>query len=156
MIRAIVIAALCLLAGCQSGPTVYTDQHTGQTLYYGSNVNAYHGALDWLRVRPFISKGGQYGFETTYSNYGWIFIREAWSNGQRLQYRSTDSTPTACGGAGGCITLENGIVLLSETQFRTAAKSGFAFGLRGDAGSVDGKIPASAFNEALKISGKSS
>lgn len=140
-----------VLTACQSGPVVYSDKHTGQTLYYGSFVNAYSGPLDWLKVRPFAAANGEYGFETTYSNYGWIFINEAWSGGKKLRYVNTSGTPVACGSAGGCVTLEEGVVFLSETQFKQAAVSGLEFGLRGQSGSVDGKIPAKAFSEALKL-----
>lgn len=140
-----------MLVACQSGPVVYRDAHSGHTLYYGSFVNAYQGPMDWLKVRPFAAANGEYGFETTYSNYGWIFINEAWTNGKKLRYVNSSGTPTACGSAGGCVTLEEGVVFMSEVDFRQAATQGLSFGLRGQRGSVDGKIPAKAFSEALNL-----
>lgn len=131
-----------------------SDQHTGQTIAYASGTNAYTGLFDWLKVRPFHSDKSGYGVETIYSNYGWIFPREVWSNGQQYNYVETASDTALCGGAGGCITLERGIIRFSEQQFRKAAQAGFEFKLVGTKGAVVGTIPATQFAEVLALAGR--
>ena len=141
--------AMFMLAGCQTGPSVVEDKHTGQKIAVSSSANAYTGMMDWLKVRAFHSNKNGYGVETMYSNYGWIFPQEVWSYGRKFPYASTNSQTTMCGGAGGCITLESGVVAFTKEEFEKASQSGFEFKLVGKNGAVEGKIPAKLFLEVL-------
>lgn len=155
MRKLLLLSLLGMAAGCQSTPQVIENVHTGSKVYAGGVTNAAPGLTSNLNVRPFYSVQTGYGFNTSYSNYGWLFISEAWSFGKRLNYEKRDSNVTMCAGAGGCITVENGVVHLSEAEFRKAAESGFAFQLRGSSGEVTGKIPAAKFRDVLNLKNRS-
>jgi len=139
------------LAGCQTTPQITYDKHTNQKVAYSSLSHPYSGLFDWLQAKAFYSDKHGYGIETLYSNYGWIFPAEVWSFGKKFQYVKTSAQTAMCGGAGGCITLEGGLILMSEADFQAAAKNGFEFRLVGSAGSVVGKIPAKHFQEVLSL-----
>lgn len=150
MKKHVLIALAAGLAACQSAPKVVSDKHTGETVAYGAGVSAYAGAFDSMRARPFHSSKGSFGIQTTYSNYGWIFIHEAWSHGRQLAYVPGATNVTMCAGGGGCITQESGVIAMTESEFRAAARDGFEFELLGRNGRVAGKVSAAAFQSALK------
>lgn len=149
--RRLVLALCLMLSACQSGPQVVVDKHMGTRIATSGVYNAYTGAFDFLQVRTFKGSKSGYGIDTLYSNYGWIFIAQAFSFGKALPYSSTGNDAGMCAGAGGCITMEKGRILLTEEQFRSAAKAGFEFELVGSQGKVVGKVPSKAFQEVLKL-----
>lgn len=147
--RNAIVGLVLALAGCQSGPGVVADRHTGQKVVTGQNVNAHSGAFEFMRAQPFHSSSRGYGFTTLYSGYGWKHLSEAWSFGRRLPYAQTGLGVPSCYGA--CTTMESGRVALSESEFRLAAMRGLEFELVGTAGKVQGRIPASAFKAVLDL-----
>lgn len=144
-----ILALLTNINVCQAAPETVYDKHTNHRISYSTRVNAYSGLFDWMSARAFYSSKHGYGIETTYSNYGWIFPREVWSNGRQFKYHATNSDTASCAGAGGCITLESGVIFLSKKDFQQASKAGFDFKLIGTKGAVEGSIASKRFKEVL-------
>jgi hypothetical protein len=128
-------------------PHIESDVHTGSSMAYGSyhNIRASTGELV---IRAFISSNSDYGFSTVYGSDDKIGINEAWSFGKKFRYIKGGSVKRGCRG---CLAKEVGAVILSESEFHSAAVNGFEFELSGKAGDVTGQIPPQAFSEVLGL-----
>ncbi len=145
------IAVACVVAmiasACQTSETVSTDRHTGITVVNGDEVTAHSRLVDSLRAKPFYSSQLGYAVSIGYSNYGWTHLNSAYSFGRKFDYLIRTSTIDTCGGIGGCITTETGIIKLDKATFDNAGKAGLEFKLIGRDGSVTGRIPAESFRK---------
>lgn len=148
------IISVALTACVETTPQVVYDKHTNQTVVFSRTVDAYSGLLSFVKARTFYNKEMGYGVETLISNYGWIHPQEVWSFGKKFPYKNTTTDVGMCGGAGGCITTEKGLFILSEADFKQAARTGIEFKIIGTKGSFVGKIAAEQFSEVLGLMGK--
>lgn len=141
-----VTLSLAILTGCQAaGPSKIHDKHTGLTVTKARNNIAADSLFYRLNATPFHSSSIGYGIETGFSGPDWQFFREAWSHGKRLPFDVTNQQVIA-----GHI-LEFGSIRLTKSEFMKAAEKGMDFKLVGKNGSLEGKIPASAFREVLDL-----
>lgn len=148
-IKYLPLLSLIFLTSCSNGPQIINDKYTGQSTAVSTTVTAYSGMFSWLKVRAFYSTHNGYGLNTVYSNYGWIFPETVWSDGKQYPYNNYSSDTAMCGGAGGCITLEKGIIKLTKEDFEKFSVEGFDFKLIGSKDSVIGKVPPSIFREVI-------
>lgn len=149
--RKVVLAVLVgLLAGCQTGPAVQHDVHTGNTIVRSSRVQARGGLLSSLHATAVHSSKFGYGIYVEYMNtgLGWMFIDQAWSFGKQYTYDVGGRDTLGC--YNGCTIRETGAIRMDEQQFRNAASSGFTFKLIGSKGSIEGTVPASVFQQVLQ------
>ncbi|WP_139201574.1 hypothetical protein [Gemmobacter aquatilis] len=146
--------ATALTACVETTPQVVYDEHTNQTVVFSRTVDAYSGLLNFVKARAFYNRDVGYGVETLISNYGWIHPQEVWSFGKKFPYKNTTTDVGMCGGAGGCITTEKGLFVLTEAQFKQAAQTGIEFKIIGAKGSFVGKISPDQFAEVLALIGK--
>lgn len=139
------------LAGCQGTAAVIHDKHTGLNAAVSQMFPAKTGLLYNLNVVAGYSKRKGYNIATSYSStgLGWMFFREAWSYGKQFDYKVTGENIAGCGGAS-CTMVETGGIHMDEADFLKAATEGFEFKLVGQKGSVEGKVPARAFQQALE------
>ncbi|WP_148043690.1 hypothetical protein [Paracoccus methylarcula] len=146
-------ASTFIIASCSNEAGTISDVHTGVTAGHSKFYPAAGGLLYNLNATTIVAeKNGEirYAVGTRYlsTGLGWAFFREAWSFGNKLPYQVTGEHVSGCGG-GSCSMTEEGLIQLTKQQFESAAKTGFEFKLQGRNRSVVGKLPASAFQEAL-------
>lgn len=147
------VAGLCVsLGACESSPGSYSDAHTGVRAGHSKMYSAHASLLSNLNAAAFVAhQGGEtkYAIGTRYSGtgVGWANFTQAWSFGTRLPYTPTVSRVAGCGS--GCTVVEEGVIELTKAQFDQASRSGIEFKLIGSGADVIGRLPASAFQEAL-------
>lgn len=143
------VAALSL-SGCQTSPGQFHDKHTGVTVTHSRTYALKNGLL--YNLNGFAGHSARRGFNLAidYSStgLGWMFFREAWSFGKQYEYVVADERVAGCGG-GSCTLVERGGIRMSEDDFRKASQTGFEFKLMGKNGSVEGRMPAEAFQQVL-------
>lgn len=142
-----------MLAGCANEPGAYSDVHTGTSGGHSKMYSAASGMLYNLNAAALVAERGgetRYGVGIRYSatSAGWANFNQVWSFGTQLPYRVTTARVAGCGG-GGCTIVEEGTIQITKQQFERAAQVGFEFKLLGSGAEVVGKLPASAFQDAL-------
>ena len=143
------LALTFMVAGCQSGPIVSSDIHTGNTVIFSSQHQLQSGLLHSLSGRAFHSQKTGYGVAVEYmsTGLGWAFLNEAWSFGQKLPFDVRHRKVLSC--SAGCTIIESGSIRMSKAEFRRFAKTGFEFRLIGQNNTITGRVPASAFAQVL-------
>lgn len=151
MKKSALIGICLILTSCQTAPSLTYDKHTGDTIAKSQNMEAAGGLLNNLNVQALHSKKVGYGLNTYYTStgLGWLFIEEAWSFGKPYKYIMYNRDTLGCNS--GCTISETGFIPLTKTQFESASKNGFEFKLIGKNGSIEGKAPATAFQQVLKL-----
>lgn len=148
--KALCVATLALvLVSCQTGSGVKRDQHTGNVVAYSARYSIQDGLLYNVHARAFHSKIRGYAVNVDYLGTGgsWLFLSSAWSFGKQYRYQVEARHVVGC--AAGCTLSEVGTIFLTEADFNAAAANGFAFKVVGRGGSIEGKLPAKAFQEVL-------
>lgn len=151
--KKIVVAAVLLLAGCQTQPGTVSDVHTGVQAKHSGMHQVYNGLFDSLWVTAISgTRGGnsKYGVGVRYLSTGqqWAFFQSAWSFGKQLRFKTTNSQVAGCGG-GNCSKIEEGVVELTRAEFESAAANGLEFKLIGRNKELTVKVPAKVFKDAM-------
>ncbi|MGL4238837.1 hypothetical protein [Tabrizicola sp.] len=142
------------LSACVNEPQQYSDVHTGVTAGVSKRYSVYENLLVSVFGQAFVATKGGEVRQGIYVNQiatgmGWSFFHSAYSFGVQLPYERGSSNVMGCGG--GCTLQEEGAILLSGEQFRSAAKTGMEIKLVGSGNSVIIRIPPAAFQEALAM-----
>lgn len=145
------------LSACVNEPEQYSDVHTGINAGVSKRYSVYENLLVSIYGQAFVATKGSEVRQGIYINQiatgmGWSFFHSAYSFGVQLPYERTAGNVLGCGG--GCTLQEQGAVLLSEQQFRSAAQTGMEIKLIGSGNSVIIRVPASAFQEAAAMQPK--
>lgn len=152
--RSLAPVCLTVLSGCVQHPDIVTgfSVHTQRGFVVAKPQLLSEDADSYVLASPATETSGsqtRWTIQTSVVRKGPNFpiIQEAWSFGQRLSYHKRDRRRAPCRTS--CLREEVGEIALSETDFRTAARDGFAFQLIGRRGSYSGHIPADAFRLLL-------
>lgn len=151
-LNALVVGALLILTACQSPVASVThDPYTGDTIARAAPVVVHDGLLSTLRATPMHSAKIGYSVYIYHLNtgLGWQFFSQVWSAGKQYKYTVADRQTLGCGS--GCTISEEGFFQMSAAEFKKAAQVGFDFKLIGKRGNISGVIPATAFQEVLKL-----
>lgn len=151
--------SIAVLSGCMQDPdpssvSVINDRHTGSTITTSPELAVQlPGRMDGL-LKAQVAHSAETGIVifTKVSRQGWMFPREAWSNGVKLKYSSLDSEVGYCGSYG-CTTIESGAISLTKSQAIAAGSQGLSLKIIGTRGSIEGMIPAAAFASVIEKSG---
>jgi hypothetical protein len=152
IISAVILGiVLFTVGGCATGAGVYHDRHTGETIVRADSIVASRGLFDSLWVTPYYSSRYGYGIFIEYRGTGTskLYLAEAWSEGEKFQYKVADRRLASCRSDSGCIVTESGFIFLSQNRFNLASENGLEFKLIGKRGSVVGAVPVEAFRQVL-------
>ncbi|RWP69533.1 hypothetical protein [Mesorhizobium sp.] len=147
----VTMTAAIFLSACQNTAGTVTDKHVGVSVAHSQVYPLKNGLLYNLNAFVGHSDRKGYSIALTYSStgLGWMFFREAWSFGKKLDYVVVDEQLAGCGG-GSCTIVEKGGIRMSASDVQKAAVEGFEFKLLGKNGSIEAKVPAEAFQQVLK------
>lgn len=146
--RAAILLALWLLAGCSQGPTSGVNPHTA-VAWRASSVETidwrYPARLEVRAVRLGLGDHEELALLTfvTRSDLNYPHIEGVWSFGRQLPYEPLDRRRV------GYERQESGTLRLTRAAFEAASTEGLTLQMIGRRGSYGGHVPARLFAEAL-------
>lgn len=131
--------------------SVISDPHTGRTSVASPSLGVSLPGRDDGSMTAQVAWHPEVGYVvfTDVTRQGWMFPREAWSMGRKLNYKHLESNVNTCYG-GNCTVTESGAIVMSRADFVRAAEAGLSFKLIGTRGSIEGLVPAEAFAGVIK------
>jgi hypothetical protein len=140
------------LCGCMSDSERAELQ---QKYAFSNSYSLKTEALSALSVQAFFMQQSGFGVIASHCSFGgYIFVERAVSAGRPLPVRRKGGGLFNIRPKMGCERPEMSEIALTSEQFSSAAQQGLHFRLIGSRGSVEGDVPAAAFQEVFAKAGK--